>query len=308
MRPRAAAVPGRWAGPAVGSSWRSREAAARAGGGDASLTGEARPRGRGSAGARGQGRPPVGAFRRGSRGRGVPTCAEPGPPAWRFARGALAEGEPGAGARGFLPASARDRTRALHGVGDWPVVTRGTEVPLLPLPRRNQDEYDSSPGSGGRSGGAGGGPALRLHPQDRGGTPGRVLQVSAVQRQRGSGGAEKRVRGSPWSPGSGSLRRGRAALPTLGAVSSQLLGIDLWQGTVQVSGACFSAKLVLCRGGDSLGGKEVVTATEMTNSNSLQTVQLCRCLVCHCRCSSGSPVLLLTFFPKVFLFVWLFFN
>lgn len=220
VRPRAAAVPGRWAGPAVGSSWRSREAAARAGGGDASLTGEARPRGRGSAGARGQGRPPVGAFRRGSRGRGVPTCAEPGPPAWRFARGALAEGEPGAGARGFLPASARDRTRALHGVGDWPVVTRGTEVPLLPLPRRNQDEYDSSPGSGGRSGGAGGGPALRLHPQDRGGTPGRVLQVSAAQRQRGSRGAEKRVRGvtlesGKWLP---PPRQGSASNPRSGFI------------------------------------------------------------------------------------------
>lgn len=80
MRPRAAAEPGRWAGPAVGSSWRGREAAARAGGGDASLTGEARQRGRGSPGARGQGGPQAEPSARGtgervsrlapSRGRG----------------------------------------------------------------------------------------------------------------------------------------------------------------------------------------------------------------------------------------------
>lgn len=48
VRPRAVAVPGRWAGPAVGSSWRGRVAAARAGGGEASLIGEARLRGLGS--------------------------------------------------------------------------------------------------------------------------------------------------------------------------------------------------------------------------------------------------------------------
>ena len=42
--------------------------------------------------------------------------------------------------------------------------------------RRNYDEYDSSPSSGGWSGGSGGGPPLRLHPQDRGRTSGRVLQ------------------------------------------------------------------------------------------------------------------------------------
>lgn len=46
VRARAAAVLGEWAGPAVGGDWRGREATARAGGGDASLIGEARRRGR----------------------------------------------------------------------------------------------------------------------------------------------------------------------------------------------------------------------------------------------------------------------
>lgn len=97
MRPRAAAVSGRWAGPAVGSSWRGREAAARAGGGDASLTGEARLRGRGSPGALGQGGP-----------QSEPSAREAGERVSRRAPSRGRErggwrGERVAGARGFPP-------------------------------------------------------------------------------------------------------------------------------------------------------------------------------------------------------------
>ncbi|XP_045437941.1 erlin-1 isoform X3 [Pipistrellus kuhlii] len=46
------------------------------------------------------------------------------------------------------------------------------------LIQEQQDEYDSSPGSGGCSGGCGGRRALCLHPQDRGRTPGGVLQTT----------------------------------------------------------------------------------------------------------------------------------
>lgn len=56
-----------------------------------------------------------------------------------------------------------------------------------PSSRRNKDEYDSSPGSGGRSGGSGGCPPLRFHPQDRGRTLGCVLQVSSGAVSLGSG-------------------------------------------------------------------------------------------------------------------------
>lgn len=123
-----------------------------------------------------------------------------------------------------LPASARDRPRALPRVG--------TEGPVLALPRRNEDEYDSSPGAGGRGGGAGGGPPLRLHPQDRRGAPGRVLQVSAPCGQR-SFPSRDRVRGAPWGLASCSLRGGRRALPPLGSAFLPAVGSNLWPGTFQ---------------------------------------------------------------------------
>ncbi|XP_070288633.1 erlin-1 isoform X1 [Myotis yumanensis] len=49
---------------------------------------------------------------------------------------------------------------------------------LSSLIQEKQDEYDSSPGSGGCRGGCGGRLSLCLHPQNRGRTPGRVLQTT----------------------------------------------------------------------------------------------------------------------------------
>lgn len=82
-----------------------------------------------------------------------------------------------------LSGSACGRTPALPREGGnwrgWACHSRGWGS-FPPSSRRSKDEYDSSPGSGGRSGEFGGCPSLRLHPQDRGRTPGCVLQVSGV--------------------------------------------------------------------------------------------------------------------------------
>lgn len=58
--------------------------------------------------------------------------------------------------------------------------------------------------------------------------------------------------------------RGAASSPAWEVVSSQLPGVNLWRGTFLVSGQ-FSAKFALYRIEDTLGGTEVVTATEMTS-------------------------------------------
>lgn len=72
----------------------------------------------------------------------------------------------------------------LCGRGGWKPYRIGLSLTglgvLSSLIQEKQDEYDSSPGSGGCSGGCGGRLSLCLHPQNRGRTPGRVLQVSGV--------------------------------------------------------------------------------------------------------------------------------
>lgn len=101
---------------------------------------------------------------------------------------------------------------------------------LSSLVQEKQDEYDSSPASGGCRGGCGGRLSLCLHPQNRGRTPGCVLQVSGVC--GGSGCARTPGRVASAASGEPSPVRGRDFRPGSGGRGR------LWQSTLQL--------LVLC--------------------------------------------------------------